>query len=178
MASLNQMMNAYLEQLLAGWNIYTIALGVLLGAALVYPLIFGKDSDTHPALLARQASPSHIRQEGESAAYRCLEVPHSYPLKSGLGVKDPGAPKWTAGRDGDLRDVWKKAVEGHEGKKGHIVSIMGKETKEHKLEDLTADIIAVGEHLEEQDAKRVAIYLPNSVEFIVALFGLSNYLRF
>ena len=161
-----------LGQLFAGWSIYTTILTLVFIAYLAYPVFFTYDSDTHPLLLARQASSSPVRQPGESAIYRSLESPYGYPLRTGLNVKDPGAPKWTSGRDGDIRDVWKKALEGVDGKKGRIISVMGKETFEHSLTNLSRHINAIGGHLQKQDAKRVAICLPNSVEFLVAFFGM------
>ena len=172
-----QLIDSYIEQLFAGWSIYTSLLAVVLVAYLVYPLFFGKEPDTHPFLLARQATASPTRQPGESAIYRSLEAPHGYPLRSGLNVKDPGAPKWTAGRDGDLRDIWKKALEGVDGRVGQIISVKGKEIHEHKLGDLTGHINGIGKHIQSVDAKGVAIYLPNSVEFVVAFFGMSDHFR-
>jgi len=173
-SSATEAVDNYLEQLFAGWSIYTSLLTVVLVAYLVYPLFFVKEPDTHPLLLARQATASPTRQPGESAIYRSLEAPHGYPLRSGLNVKDPGAPKWTSGRDGDLRDVWKTALEGVNGRVGYIISVKGMETFEHKLGDLTGHINEIGKHIEKQGAKRVAIYLPNSIEFLVAVFGMSS----
>lgn len=60
-------------------------------------------------------------------------------LNVGLNVKDPGASKWSRGRDGDLRDVWRQAIRGttEEGKpsaKGKILTVLGEEKViEHKL---------------------------------------------
>ena len=170
------MIDSYIEQFFAGWSVYTSLLTVVFLAYLTYPLFFGKEPDTHPLLLARQATASQIRQPGESAIYRSLEAPHGYPLRSGLNVKDAGSPKWTSGRDGDLRDVWNKAVEGADGRIGHIISVLGKETREHKLVELTGHINGIGKHIREQGATRVAIYLPNSVEFLVAFFSMSSYI--
>ncbi|MCJ1403006.1 hypothetical protein MMC11_006228 [Xylographa trunciseda] len=170
-SSFLERIDSQLENLFAGWSIYTTILALVIVGYLIYPVLFTYDADTHPLLLARQASSSPIRQPGESATYRSLEVPYGYPLRTGLNVKDPGAAKWTSGRDGDLRDVWKKALEGVDGKKGRIISVMGKETFEHSLINLTRHINAIGGHLQKQDAKRVAICLPNSVEFLVAFFA-------
>lgn len=177
--SLLQQLDAGLEQLFAGWSIYTTLLCVSLVTYLVYPIFFARDPDTHPLFLARQSSPSFVRQPGESATYRSLETPHSYPLKSGLNVKELGAQRWAAGKDGDLRDVWRKAVQGptgddgkSNGEPGKIFTVMGKEgVTEHELSDITKEINAVGEYLSQHAANRVAIYLPNSMEFVVTLFG-------
>ncbi|KAL9001783.1 MAG: hypothetical protein Q9188_005257 [Gyalolechia gomerana] len=177
--SILQQLDAQLDQLFAGWNIYTTLLSIGIATYLLYLLFFTPEPDTHPFLLVRQSSPSHVRQPRESAVYRSLETPHSLSLKSGLNVKDPGAPRWADGRDGDLRDVWKKALQGptdDEGKPigqpARISTLLGKdEIVEHKLVDLTGEINAVGEYLSQHAASRVAIYLPNSTELLVTLFG-------
>lgn len=60
-------------------------------------------------------------------------------LNVGLNVKDPGASKWSRGRDGDLRDIWRQAVKGtsEDGKpsvKGKLLTVLGEEKViEHKL---------------------------------------------
>lgn len=171
--------DAQLDQLFAGWNIYSTVITLLLVAFVAHFLFSRQDPDTHPLLLARQSSASHVRQPGESATYRSLESPHGYPLRSGLGVKDPGAPKWTSGRDGDLRDVWKQALKGVHGpdgqptgEKGKVLKVLGREgVIEHQFDDLTRDINIIGQHLRQHGGGRVAIYLPNSVEFLVTFFG-------
>ncbi|KAL8687589.1 MAG: hypothetical protein Q9218_006284 [Villophora microphyllina] len=181
--SLIQQLDSQLEQLFAGWNIYTTILTISIVSYIIYPIFITKDPDTHPFLLARQSSPSYVRQPGESAIYRSQETPYGYPLKSGLNVKDPGAQKWTAGRDGDLRDIWKKAVQGptddngnHTGEPGGITTVLGKEeVVEQKLADVSKDINAVGEYLTQHGARRVAIYVPNSLEFLVTLFASAFY---
>lgn len=174
-----QQLDAQIEQLFAGWNIYSTLLCIGIVTYLIYPIFFTPDPDTHPFLLTRQSSPSFVRQPGESAIYRSLETPHGYPLKSGLNVKDPGAPRWASGRDGDLRDVWKKAVQGpldddgkSTGEPAKILTVLGKEeVVEHELGDVSREINAVGEYLSQHAASRVAIYLPNSMELLVTLFG-------
>ncbi|KAL8981336.1 MAG: hypothetical protein Q9177_005607 [Variospora cf. flavescens] len=182
-SSIIQQLDAQLEQLFAGWNIYTTLLCIGIVTYLTYPILFAKDPDIHPYLLARQSSPSSVRQPGESATYRSLETPHSYPLKSGLNVKDPSAPRWAGGKDGDLRDVWKKAVQGPAGEEGKstgnpakILTVLGKEeVVEHKLEEISRDINAVGKHLNQHAANRVAVYLPNSMELLITLFASAFY---
>lgn len=94
-------------------------------------------------------------------------------------MKDPGAPKWTSGRDGDLRDIWQQAANGSapsDGSKpgvtGIVLSVLGKEELiKHEWDELTNDLHAVGQHLRNHGGTRVAIYLPNSVEMVVSLFG-------
>jgi hypothetical protein len=133
-ANLVEQIDAYFAQLLSGWNIYSTAIAVLLVTFLIYPLFTSREPDTHPLLLSRQSSVAPVRQPGESAVYRSPETPHGYPLKSGLGVKDPGAPKWSNGRNGDLRDVWRQTVQGLKdkegnptGQKGKILTVLGTE---------------------------------------------------
>lgn len=181
-SSLVQQLDAQLERLFAGYNIYTTLILIGIFTYLVYPLFFSKDPDTHPFLLARQSSASFVRQPGESAIFRSLETPHGYPLRSGLNVKDPGAPKWSSGKDGDLRDVWRKAVQGPtsddgkpNGLPGKVLTVLGKaEVVEHKLEDMSKEINALGHFMKQFRDPRVAIYLPNSAELLVTLFGKSS----
>ncbi|KAI4136793.1 MAG: hypothetical protein L6R39_007610, partial [Caloplaca ligustica] len=182
-SSIVQQLDAQLDQLFAGWNIFTTILCIGIVTYLIYPILFTRDPDTHSFFLARQSSPSFVRQPAESAIYRSLETPHSYPLKSGLNVKDPGAPRWASGRDGDLRDIWRKAVQGptsddgkSTGDPAKIVTVLGKEeVVEHKLGDISKDINALGEYLTQHGANRVAIYLPNSLELLVTLFASAFY---
>ena len=174
-----QQLDAQIEQAIRGWNIYSTIISIVFICYLFYPLFFTPDPDVHPMLLARQATASQVRQPGESAIFRSLETPHSYPLKTGLNVKDPGAPRWSSGRDGDLRDVWKKALlepvdaDGKpNGAKGKISTVLGREEViDHSFEKLTAEINAIGQHLTKHGGRRIAIYLPNSVELLVTLFG-------
>ena len=168
-----------LDLLFAGWNIYSTILVVVILAYLVSPLFLGTEPDTHPFLLSRQAAPSAVRQPGESAVYRSIEVPHGYPLRTGLNVKDEGAPKWAAGRDGDLRDIWREASKPRESSakenKAQVVSVKGKDDPVyHDFETISKEINIIGQHLRSKGGSRVAIYLPNSVEFLVALFGTSR----
>lgn len=184
-ASILQQLDSQLDTLFADWNIYTTLICLLLGAYLIYPLFLYAEPDTHPMLLARQSSNSYVRQPGESAIYRSLETPHGYPLKSGLNVKDPGAPKWTAGRDGDLTDIWAQALKGPTGPDGNsagspgkIVAVLGQEEViEHQTSEITQDINSLGQYLRSHEVHRVAVYLPNSVEFIVSFFGTMSWTR-
>ncbi|GKT58803.1 AMP-dependent synthetase/ligase [Colletotrichum tofieldiae] len=165
------------------WNAYTTALVTLLVAIVSYRVVSSQDPDTHPMLLARQAQGSPVRQPGESPVYRSHSAPHGMPLNTGLNVKDAGASKWSRGRDGDLRDIWRKAATGaseEEGKlsvgKGRLLTVLGSENVvEHQLDDITRQINLIGQHIHEQGGIRVAIYLPNSIELLVALFACSFY---
>ena len=178
--SILQQIDSQIEHVLAGWNIYTTVICLIFAIYLIYPLFYYADPDIHPLLLARQSTASPVRQPGESSTFRSLEVPYGYPLRTGLNVKDPGAPKWTSGKDGDLRDVWKRAVSGPvdndgkpTGEPGKVLTVLGKEeVVEHSFSKLSGEIIAIGQHVKVHGEGRVAIYLPNSVELVVSLFGI------
>lgn len=178
MANFIEQLDAQIAHLLASWNIYTTIIAVLLAALILYPLLFWREPDTHPLLLARQSQPSPLRHVGESATYRSLQVPNGYPLKSGLNVKDAGAPRWTAGRDGDIRDIWREllrpATDSSASPRPIIMTVRGNDAAtEHDLDDITNAIVAIGKHLQQARVKRVAIYLPNSIEYLVVVFGMS-----
>lgn len=179
MATFLNRLDSQIEKLLTDWSIYSTILAIVFLTYLVYPLITAQEPDTHPFLLARQSSISHVRQPGESAIYRSSEVPQGYPLRTGLNVKSSDAPRWTSGRDGDLRDIWRQALGsggvGQEGDKtGKIVSIMGKDAQEHDLDELTRQINIIGKYVQRCGGQRVAISIPNSVELLVAFFGAQS----
>lgn len=90
---------------------------------------------------------------------------------------------YSAGRDGDLRDIWRR-VTGEipldkiatSSGTAKIMTVFGKEDiTDHNVADITKEINIIGKHLKEHGAKRVAIYLPNSVEFLAALFAGAFY---
>lgn len=174
MANFLEQLDAQIAELFSSWNLYTTIIAVCLAAFVAYPIIFWEEPDTHPLLLARQSAPSPVRHSGESATYRSPEVPHGYPLKSGLNVKDAGAPRWAGGKDGDIRDIWREVMRGGEGDSpaGMIMTVMGKEgVYEHNLKDVSKEINIIGKHLQQTGGKRVAIYLPNELEYLSAIFG-------
>jgi hypothetical protein len=123
------------------WDLYTTAIFAVLISFWIYKVVTSRDPDAHPMLLARQAQASPVRREGESAVFRSHSAPHGIPLNSGLNVKDPGDSKWSRGRDGDLRDVWRRVVAGgmdREGKEtgeiGKLFTVLGSEhVIEHNL---------------------------------------------
>lgn len=56
------------------------------------------------------------------------------------------------------------------------MTILGKEeVVEHDIETISKEVAAIGTHLEAKGAKRVAVYLPNSIEFLASLFACSFY---
>lgn len=166
-------------QLFTGWNIYTTIFATGLLIYLAYPWLTWRDPDTHPLLLARQASPSPVRQPGQTAIYRSIEVPYGYPLRAGLGVKDPGTPKWSSGRNGDIRDIWRQAARGPvkddgspAGPKGKIITVLGREkTIEHGLNDMTMSINVIGKYVQDFKGECAVICLSNSVEMLSSIFG-------
>ena len=172
-------LDTQLEHILSDWNIYTTLLAVALASFFLYPIFFSSEPDIHPLLLARQSSASRVRQAGESAVYHSLEIPYGYYMRTGLDLKDLDAPKWKSGRDGDLRDIWKHAVRGpidHNrnslGDRGKLFYVQGNDRlREFELPPLTREINAIGAYINERNGLRVAIYLPNSVELLVAFFG-------
>ncbi|KAF2113880.1 hypothetical protein BDV96DRAFT_578457 [Lophiotrema nucula] len=186
MARLVEQLDAQIAELLAGWNLYTTLLLLGIIGFIGWVVYDTQDADTHPLLLARQASASYVRQPGESAIYRSPEVPHGYPLRTGLSVKPPGSPPYSAGKDGDLRDIWrrvtgeipleKNANSVPSSGSAKIMTVYGKEgITDHKLEDITKEIGVIGQHLKSHKAKRVAVYLPNSIEFLATLFAGAFY---
>ncbi|KAG5978479.1 hypothetical protein E4U55_006168 [Claviceps digitariae] len=166
-----------ITDLFSQWNVYSTALATALVALITYRVMSATEPDTHPILLARQAIPSSVRHEGESAIYRSQSAPHGMPLNSGLNIKDPGVPKFSRGRDGDLRDVWRKAATGGEsGATGRLLTILGSENVvEHKMAEINRQINVIGRYVEEQGSIKVAIYLPNSIELLITLFACSFY---
>lgn len=126
-----------ITELVGQWNGYSTGLVTLLVAIVSYRLVSHREPDVHPMLLAKQSVASTVRNEGESAVYRSHAAPHSMPLNSGLNVKDPGSSKWARGRDGDLRDIWRRAAGSDStdtAALGKILTVLGSEKViEHKL---------------------------------------------
>jgi len=176
MANILEQLDAQVAEIFAGWNLYTTLIAVVLVAFVAYPLISFTDPDTHPLLLARQARPAPVRNQRESALYRSLETPHGYPLRAGLGVKDDDAPRYSAGRDGDLRDVWRTFAKGNsEGARGKIMTVFGKEeVDEHEITQINKEINIIGGTLSSAGRKKVAIYMPNCIEYLSTIFGEWN----
>ncbi|KIW79660.1 hypothetical protein Z517_06274 [Fonsecaea pedrosoi CBS 271.37] len=180
---LAERIDSTIAEFFSSWNIWTTVLALGLAVFLIYPILTGRDPDTHPYLLARQAQVAPIRQSGESAVYRAIDIPHGYPLRAGLGVKDPGTPKWSSGRPGDLRDIWRAAVRGAvneegnpTGQRGKVVTVLGLEKViDHNLEDLTLGINVIGQYVKRNNGQSVAVCLSNSVELLSSIFAGSFY---
>lgn len=178
--SVTARIDAWIIEVLADWNIYSTVIAIAIVSFVLLTFYFGREPDTHPYILARQGTASIVRNPGESSVYRSLETPYDFPLRAGFTVKDPGAPKWTGGRRGDLRDVWASAVRGarHEyeaqtGKASKIYTVFGRSVTEHGLDDVTQEMNVIGRYIQESKAKTVAVSLTDSVELIAAIFGPS-----
>jgi hypothetical protein len=172
-------MDIALASFLSDWNIITTILAIILAVFVAYPILFPSEPDTHPLLLARQSAIDQIRNKNESAIYCSPEVPADTPLRSGLAIKDPSAPKWSAGKDGDLRDVWREVMRGgkqgvkEDVPRGRIMTVLGKdELVEHEDEQLTKEIAIMGKHMKDAGVTKVAIYLPNCAEYLMTVFGV------
>ncbi|KAG6240936.1 hypothetical protein E4U24_006306 [Claviceps purpurea] len=166
-----------ITDLFSQWNAYSTALATALVLIITYRIMSATEPDIHPLLLARQSIPSAVRHEGESAIYRSQSAPHGMPLNAGLNIKDAGVPKFSRGRDGDLRDIWRKAATGGDtGATGRLLTVLGSENViEHKIADINRQINIIGRYLEGQGSIKVAIYLPNSIELLITLFACSFY---
>ncbi|KAK3714826.1 hypothetical protein LTR37_007561 [Vermiconidia calcicola] len=181
MANVIEKADAQIASFLSDWSIVTTLIALTIVAFVAYPIIYAAEPDTHPLLLARQSSINPVRRKYESAVYRSPEVPEDTPLRTGLNVKAPGAPRWAPGKDGDLRDVWREAQKGgstaQDGKevpRGLVMTVLGKEeVVEHQIEGLSGEIRIIGEHLRSNGCKRLAVYLPNSVEYLSTVFACS-----
>ncbi|KAK2623661.1 hypothetical protein QTJ16_006842 [Diplocarpon rosae] len=168
---------------LGEWDIYSTGIFAIVVSVFIHHVFTSRDPDAHPMLLARQAQASPIRQKGESAVFRSHSAPHGIPLNSGLNIKDPGDSKWSRGRDGDLRDIWRKAVAGGvdwEGKEtgeiGRLLTVFGSQkVVEHNLDHITRQINFIGQQIRHDGGSNVAIYLPNSIEFLATLFACAFY---
>jgi hypothetical protein len=179
-------LDALIASFFASHNPVTYLLLGIITVTLVYPLFTSSDPDIHPFLLARQSSAAPIRNSGESPVYRALDVPHGYPLKASLGVKDPGAPKWTAGRQGDVRDVLARALRGplkEDGsgydatKVGKLITLLGKDkSTSTEMSEVMRIVNAIGGFAKRrvQGDGKVAVCLDNSVELLAAVFGASS----
>ena len=180
MGNILEQLDAQLASLLTDWGFVTTILALIIAVFVAYPILYPSEPDTHPLLLARQSAIASVRNKNESAVYRSPEVPGDTPLRSGLAVKDVTAPRWSAGKDGDLRDVWREVMKSGKDDvpNGRIMTVLGKEELvEHEVEQLTKEIAIMGKHMKEAGVNNVALYLPNCVEYLMAVFGTSTALQ-
>ena len=95
-------------------------------------------------------------------------------------MRDKGSPKWSQGRRGDLRDVWRRAACGplredgegwDEGNRGELRVVLGRERVEVVgWEKGTEMINAFGGSVKTWGVKKVGVCLSNSVELLVCVF--------
>jgi hypothetical protein len=189
MTNIVEQLDQQFADLLAGWNLYSTLIVLGIFGYLTYLVITAQEPDIHPMLLQRQATASLVRNQGESAVYRSPDTPHGFPLRTGLNIKEPGAFAYASGKDGDLRYIWRRVTgeipleQGHGGSvsaaagaQGKILTVFGKEqVTEHNISEITKEITIIGSSIKKQGATRVAIYLPNSIEFLAAVFACSFY---
>jgi hypothetical protein len=174
MATLLTALDEGIGAILSKWDSYTSVIALALAALVAHTILTAEEPDVHPFILQRQATASRVRQPGESAVYRASDVPEGMPLRSGLNVRRPTDPPYMAGRDGDVRDIWSKVVarKGEEASKQKILTVFGTEhITEHDINELSNEIAVIGKYLMKSRGRRVAVYLPNSVEFLGTLFG-------
>jgi hypothetical protein len=172
---------------LSQWDLYTTVLALVVTGLVAHTIYTASEPDTHPFLLSRQTYAERVRQPGESPVHHSPDSPGG-GMRSGLDIKLPGDKPYSAGRDGDLRHVWlavsgaikapkvpermgpaKNAVQ---ETKRSIVTVLGQLVVEHEIDDLSREISVLGSYLQKHGTKRVAVYLPNSIELLTAVFGM------
>ncbi|KAI9850955.1 MAG: hypothetical protein M1838_004740 [Thelocarpon superellum] len=177
--SIMEHIDQQLSVLFSGWSVYTTAITVVLIAFVVYPWLTWSDPDIHPLLLSRQAYSAPVRNLGESAVHRSAEAAYGYPLKTGLGIKDAGAPQWKAGRDGDLRDIWRRAAGqsvGQDGKladqKAKVFTILGRdEIIEHSPAAAYYDLTPILLPYDQSPATVLELLRQTGPDFLIAAAG-------
>ncbi|EWC46301.1 hypothetical protein DRE_04472 [Drechslerella stenobrocha 248] len=140
-------------------------------AGLIFIPVFLDGEPDGPAMaLVQQSAVAPTRMKNESAVYRSRETPFGFPLRKGLGIQQGHAK-----RNGDVRDIWRVFVQ----KIGHLHTILGNDKVVHSIETLDGEIDTLGAYISElptsASRKVVAVYLPNSVENIIAGFACAFY---
>ncbi|KAK9433836.1 hypothetical protein V1505DRAFT_336242 [Lipomyces doorenjongii] len=153
------------------WNTppLTISITGILFLIIAYRLVRQRYPDIHPFALYHQSSISPVRNSEESAVYRSTLTPFTYPLISGLNIREGHSF-----RDGDLRDIWNFAKKGKLGfvnKKGDAILYHDYET------ELTPLLHTVASRFNEYvpGIKKIGIYLPNSIENVITSFAAAHY---
>ncbi|QPG77157.1 hypothetical protein FOA43_004562 [Brettanomyces nanus] len=85
----------------------TLILIALVTFIICLPYIKANLADISPSFLERQSSVGPTRKQGESTAYRSVDVPHGLPLTGGLRIRIGYKL-----RDGCLKDIWSIALKG------------------------------------------------------------------
>lgn len=90
---------------------------------------------------------------------------------------------YSAGKDGDLRDIWRRVtgeipLEKKASSSGTatLMTVLGThELAEHDIAGVSKEMAIIGQHLHDHNARRVAVYLPNSLELLVVVFAGAFY---
>ncbi|KAF2673080.1 hypothetical protein BT63DRAFT_368388 [Microthyrium microscopicum] len=187
MANIFEQADDALASLFSQWDIYTIILTLTITGFVAHSFLTATEPDIHPMILSRQSYADRVRNPGESAVYRSMDAPHGTSLRTGLAVRLPTDKPYSAGRDGDLRYIWmaatgkiqppkSRATTQAEFKPGKITTVLGREQLvDHNIQETDKEVMVLGNHLTHQGRKRVAVYLPNSIEFLSSIFACSFY---
>jgi hypothetical protein len=141
-----------------------ILLAIIIGL-LLFPVLFPADPDAFPFIINNQSQPSKVRLPKESPVYRHRDQPHGHPLITGLALRKG----YETPRDGDLRDVWELALQ----KNVTLGIIRAGKCVYEKLSTRKDELNKLGSGLREIAGEhgKVAIYLPNTIENLLANFG-------
>ncbi|KAK7202634.1 hypothetical protein BZA70DRAFT_285628 [Myxozyma melibiosi] len=128
--------------------------------------------DIHPFALYNQTSISPVRKPDESAVHRANMTPFTYPLISGLNIREGHTF-----RDGDLRDVWGLAERGDltvvdsvSGEK----TVLGYAALTPKVDAIAAALLKFAKAASSSPVK-VAVYLPNSLANFLISSACANH---
>ncbi|KAK9366946.1 hypothetical protein V1509DRAFT_628464 [Lipomyces kononenkoae] len=153
------------------WDLPPITIGLASVVVLIlgYRLVRHRYPDVHPFALYHQSSISPVRNSEESAIYRSTLTPFTYPLISGLNIREGHSF-----RDGDLRDIWNFAKNGKLG-------VFNKKSNEIVYHDYDTELTPLAHKVASRfnqyvpDVKKIGIYLPNSLENVVTFFAAAHY---
>ncbi|KAK9237967.1 hypothetical protein V1525DRAFT_131319 [Lipomyces kononenkoae] len=147
----------------------TIGLAVFVVLVYGYRVVRRRYPDIHPFALYHQSSIAPVRNSEESAIYRSTLTPFTYPLISGLNIRDGHSF-----RDGDVRDIWKFARHGKLG-------VFNKKNNEIVYHDYDTELTPLAQNVASRfneyvpKIKKIGICLPNSLENVVAFFSAAQY---
>ncbi|OUM54523.1 hypothetical protein BVG19_g3928 [[Candida] boidinii] len=83
----------------------TILIASLVLIYLSLPYLKNNLTDVDILALLNQSSTSHTRKLGETTIYRSIDVPHGFPLTTGLRIRSGYNL-----RDGNLKDIWYNCI--------------------------------------------------------------------
>ncbi|KAK9476748.1 hypothetical protein V1514DRAFT_344383 [Lipomyces japonicus] len=147
----------------------TAALLAITVSLIVLPYLRRRYPDLHPFALHHQSSVSPVRNPDESAVHRSVLTPFTYPLVSGLNIRDGHSF-----RDGDLRDIWHLAKQ---ARLGYFSKSKAKIIYHDVESELSPMVHSVAARFNQYvpGVKRVGIYLPNSIENVITSFACAHY---